>query len=45
MIKKPIGPVVRPTGRIPKLRPAARPGWYKRLRRLLKLNATPSKDH
>ncbi|MBR5170235.1 MAG: hypothetical protein IKW85_06670 [Muribaculaceae bacterium] len=42
MIKKPIG-TGRPTGRIPKLRPAARPGWYKRFRRLVKLTGMPTK--
>ncbi|MBR4828821.1 MAG: hypothetical protein IKZ92_03370 [Muribaculaceae bacterium] len=33
MIRKPLG-TPRPTMRIPKLRPAARPGWYKQFKQL-----------
>ena len=34
MIKKPASRPQRPAMRIPTLRPAAQPGWYKRLRQL-----------
>jgi hypothetical protein len=33
MMKNPIN-ITRPGGRVPKLHPAAQPGWYKRFRQL-----------